>query len=124
MFPTPVTSSGSSNGEFQLPQHRTAPKKVDDVMRTIADWKSKTQLNDDNQENNLRSGVAAGSYGLTNLNRLASGSNGTLFQNTVNSGPSSRLFSDDGDSGFKADRYREIVKDLKKKYTRSRTEVT
>ena len=111
--------------EFRTSQQQQQPhgggmRKVDDVMRTIADWKSKTQLNDDNQENNLRSGGAP--FSNSNLNRMTSGSNGGLFQSTQNTN-NLRLFGDEPDNMLKAERYRDIVKDLKKKYTRSRTEV-
>jgi hypothetical protein len=123
---TSSTSSSNANikqSKLSPPEYRqpvaqpSGARKFDDVMRTIADWKSKTQLNDDNQEN-LRSGnVSAG----TNLNRMTSGSNGGLFQGSTNT--NLRLFGDDADGVLKAEKYQEIVKDLKKKYTRSRTEV-
>lgn len=87
-------------------------------MKTIADWKSKTNLNnmddDDNDENNLRT---------YEENRLNSNS-GTarLFQKyQQNSG--SKLMNNDSENSIKPERYLDLVKDLKKKYTRSRTEV-
>jgi len=113
---------------------KSQSRNVDDIMKTIADWKSKTQLNvidhEDNDENNIRSG--SNNYGLNNdysrmTSGIGNGSNGRLFQisqqgqrlNTLNTLEQNTS----GESGHKAEKYQNIVKDLKKKYTRSRTEV-
>lgn len=139
-------------------------RRADDIMKTIADWKSKTQLNkldddDDNDENNIRT---AGAHHNSNNNNnghsdlriansiltgssfLTSGIGGTststqrLFQAYQTNGGgggsgaigSSRLNllnrpnTETSENSIKAERYLDIVKDLKKKYTRSRTEVS
>lgn len=97
-------------------------------MKTIADWKSKTHLNqlndDDNDENNIRSASALSNGGSryngdSRLNNMHSGSNGRLFQPSTN-GPN---YVPESENSIKAEKYLDIVKDLKKKYTRSRTEV-
>jgi cytoskeleton-associated protein 5 len=111
-------------------------RNVDDIMKTIADWKSKTHLNElndyDNDENNIRSstnsafnnGVSRyhGGGGGTESSRLGNmhgGSNGRLFQSSSNNGSS---YLPESENSIKAEKYLDIVKDLKKKYTRSRTE--
>ena len=98
-------------------------------MKTIADWKSKTHLNqlndEDNDENNIRSPTSILNNGPTRSNgdfklgNMHGGSNGRLFQpsNGANYLPES-------ENSIKAEKYLDIVKDLKKKYTRSRTEVS
>lgn len=90
-------------------------------MKTIADWKSKTNLNnmddDDNDENNLRT--------FNNEENRLNANSGTarLFQKyQQNSGP--KLMNNDSENSIKPERYLDLVKDLKKKYTRSRTEVS
>lgn len=89
-------------------------------MKTIADWKSKTNLNnledDDNDENNLRT--------FKNEENRMNANSGTarLFQKyQPNSGY--KPMSNDSENTIKPERYLDLVKDLKKKYTRSRTEV-
>ncbi len=116
---------------------KSQSRNVDDILKTIADWKSKTQLNvidhEDNDENNIRSGVGGNNYGLNNdYSRMTSGvgngSSGRLFQgsqqghrmNTLNALEQNTT----GEADHKAEKYQNIVKDLKKKYTRSRTEVS
>ncbi len=84
-------------------------------------------------ENNIRSGVGGNNYGLNNdYSRMTSGvgngSSGRLFQgsqqghrmNTLNALEQNTT----GEADHKAEKYQNIVKDLKKKYTRSRTEVS
>lgn len=139
-------------------------RRADDIMKTIADWKSKTQLNkldddDDNDENNIRTAMNSGAHHnnnnghsdlriansiLTGSSLLTSGIGGAststqrLFQayqtNGGGSGSgaigSSRLNllnrpnTETSENSIKAEKYLDIVKDLKKKYTRSRTEVS
>lgn len=126
-----------------------ANRNVDDIMKTIADWKSRTQLNklddDDNDENNLRTNnnsnmsatgsgamnggagdmsdtLAANSFKLNHHGALGLSSN-RLFQN-YQANSNSKLFLNESENSIKAEKYLDIVKDLKKKYTRSRTEVT
>ena len=114
-------------------------RNVDDIMKTIADWKSKTQLNkldddDDNDENNIRSTAKTSTGLLANAN--VGGSTTRLFQPSGNtnaaaaaaaSAASARLnlsrANEPSENSIKAEKYLDIVKDLKKKYTRSRTEV-
>ena len=105
------------------------PRNVDDIMKTIADWKSKTHLNqlndDDNDENNLRSASTLSNGGSryngdSRLNNMHGGSNGQLFHRPAN-GPNQ---APESENSIKAEKYLDIVKDLKKKYTRSRTEVS
>ncbi len=107
-------------------------------MKTIADWKSKTHLNklddDDNDENNLRTNVR-NTYGNSDYSKLSSGiGSGSSNRLYTSNGTGSRLatlnvFGNNNSSGIesensiKAEKYLDIVKDLKKKYTRSRTEV-
>lgn len=120
-------------------------RRADDIMKTIADWKSKTQLNkldddDDNDENNIRTVTNTATNGNLGDHRIAnsiltsgmgSGSSTRLFQSyQTNGNGSSRLNLNRGGGGneasensIKAEKYLDIVKDLKKKYTRSRTEV-
>lgn len=98
----PSTTSSSTSG-----------RKITDLKRTMADWKSKTQLNDENMaDGHLRSGGAP-----TNLNRMVSGSNGGLFQAST-SGQNTRVFGNDANN-VDLDKFKNILK----KYTRSRTEV-
>ena len=96
-------------------------------MKTIADWKSKTHLNqidDDNDENNIRSSSALSNgnrfTGESKINNMHGGSNGRLFQPSTNGSG----FMPESENSIKAEKYLDIVKDLKKKYTRSRTEVS
>lgn len=113
--------SPEMNGDYKPVSNRN----VDDIMKTIADWKSKTNLNklddDDNDENNLRTF----NNGEFKLNTMNSGSNGRLFQKYQQNGSSKILNSNSNESenSIKAEKYLDLVKDLKKKYTRSRTEV-
>ncbi len=121
----------------------SSTRNVDDIMKTIADWKSKTHLNkledEDNDENNLRTNTGGIRSSALNgeYSRLTSGV-GTGSSNRIYStnGTGSRLAtlnalgnSSNNGSGLdvenpiKAEKYLDIVKDLKKKYTRSRTEV-
>ena len=107
-------------------------------MKTIADWKSKTHLNildnEDNDENNIRSGTGnSNQYGLNNdYSKLTSGGvgngssgrsylTGSHRTTTLNTLENQR--SDTTACSIKAEKYQNIVNDLKKKYTRSRTEV-
>ena len=118
-----------------LSKATSGSRNVDDIMKTIADWKSKTHLNildnEDNDENNIRSGTSSYSpYGLNgDYSKMPSssgnhvsgrsyihGSHRTTTLNPVDSN------SNESDS-HNAEKYQNIVKDLKKKYTRSRTEV-
>jgi len=88
-------------------------------MRTIADWKSKTHLNklddDDNDENNLRTVTNQ----LSDYKINGSSSKLSHFANIGNGNTSNH---DETSSPVKAEKYLDIVKDFKKKYTRSRTE--
>lgn len=97
----------------------TSSRNVDDIMRTIADWKSKTHLNklddDDNDENNLRTVTNQ----LSDYKINGSSSKLSHFANIGNGNTSNH---DETSSPVKAEKYLDIVKDFKKKYTRSRTE--
>jgi hypothetical protein len=107
-------------------------RNVDDIIKTIADWKSKTHLNklddDDNDENNLRTVNTSshsnndyklnGGSKLNQINNNGSSSSSSHFAN-IGNGPN----FNDTDGTVKAEKYLDIVKDYKKKYTRSRTEV-
>lgn len=119
-------------------QKSTSGRNVDDIMKTIADWKSKTQLNildnDDNDENNIRSGSGmTNHYGLNNdysklTSGVGNGSSGRLYQGSQGGHRLTTLNTLEQNTGgqdnHKAEKYQNIVKDLKKKYTRSRTEVS
>ncbi len=130
-------SSKTEMNEFRPSNSRN----VDDIMKTIADWKSKTHLNkledDDNDENNLRTVTSSSSSNNHSGNDYSNSSNKL---NGVNSfGLSSKLgngsshhFANIGNgsnvnesesSPVKAEKYLDIVNNYKKKYTRSRTEV-
>lgn len=121
-----------------LSKATSGSRNVDDYMKTIADWKSKTHLNildsEDNDENNIRSGTGNNSnqYGLNNdYSKLSSGVGnggsgrsyltGSHRTTTLNTLENQR--SDTTPDSIKAEKYQNIVNDLKKKYTRSRTEV-
>jgi hypothetical protein len=90
-------------------------RKADDIMRSLADWKSKSknQLNlltdnDSNNENRIPA---------TNLNRFLSGSNSGLSTNTAS------LFN--GADALRVEgpeKYRNMVQDIKRKYGKSKTE--
>ena len=130
--------------DLRLPTSSSSSRNVDDIMKTIADWKSKTHLNkfddEDNDENNLRttSNFSGGGNNYAGLGEYAKLSGG------VGSGSSNRLYTSNGsgsrlttlnglgnsngtgpesENSIKAEKYLDIVKDLKKRYTRSRTEV-
>lgn len=107
-------------------------------MKTIADWKSKTHLNildnEDNDENNIRSGTGSSysnQYGLNNdYSKLTSGvGNGTSGRSYLTGSHRTTTLntlenqSSDTTDSIKVEKYQNIVNDLKKKYTRSRTEV-
>lgn len=133
-----IGSNTFLTNDLSKASHTSGSRNVDDIMKTIADWKSKTHLNildnEDNDENNIRSGVSsygsANSYGLNNdYSRLTSG---------IGNGSSSRLYNGSSPghrtttlntlenrsevNTINAEKYQNIAKDLKKKYTRSRTE--
>ncbi|CAF0735545.1 unnamed protein product [Brachionus calyciflorus] len=125
---SPSTSSTSSSSSTNLNKGKYSPesndyrpgnRNVDDIMKTIADWKSKNNINklddeDDNDENNLRTS----NTNENKLNALNSASN-RLFQKYQ---PNAKQSSNESENSIKAERYLDLVKDLKKKYTRSRTE--
>lgn len=114
-------------------------------MKTIADWKSKTQLNTldadvDNDENNIRGGgrdmripnsiLTGASTVVGSSNRLfqacqmnggAAGTSGTSTSR-INLA-TARGEVPASENSIKAEKYLDIVKDLKKKYSRSKTEV-
>lgn len=122
-----------------LSKATSGSRNVDDYMKTIADWKSKTHLNilesEDNDENNIRSGAGnknSNQYGLNNdYSKLTSGvGNGgsgrsylTGSHRTTTLNTLENQSSDTTADSIKAEKYQNIVNDLKKKYTRSRTEV-
>lgn len=112
-------------------------RNVDDIIKTIADWKSKTHLNildnDDNDENNIRAAIGSSPfknrYDSSNYSKLTSGmgngSSGRLYQGSHRTTTLNTLennFPSNDPTDIKAEKYQNIVKDLKKKYTRSRTE--
>ena len=113
-------------------------RNLDDIMKTIADYKSRNNLNmdDDNDENTLKpsSSISTSSTVSSTANRLLSQyqTNGSSRLNAL-SGFSSNITNGsngsnhniiESENSIKAERYLDIVKDLKKKYTRSRTEVS
>jgi hypothetical protein len=149
---TSGTSSSSSNFSRinnmleELKSNSGNSRNVDDIMKTIADWKSKTHLNkldgdeDDNDENNIRSNggtfnnYGSNKYSSATSNRLLSQyqTNGNIakftMMNNVNGGvenSSDRALDkmDSSEGQIKAEKYLDFVKDLKKKYTRSYTDV-
>jgi cytoskeleton-associated protein 5 len=128
---SPERTNGSEfRTEFK--QSTNLNRNVDDIMKTIADWKSKTHLNklddEDNDENNIRSTTAGlnGDYKFanSNTNRLFElyKSNGNSKSNSNGNGNGNYVL--ESENSIKAEKYLDIVKDLKKKYTRSRTEVS
>ena len=132
------TNSGNTfltNDLSKNTQVSNSGRNVDDIMKTIADWKSKTHLNildnDDNDENNIRSSTSSNNninnnYGLNNdYSSRFTNTNGSAHRqttlNTLNNSNNTSL--GESPASIKAEKYQNIVKDLKKKYTRSRTEV-
>ncbi|RNA27578.1 cytoskeleton-associated 5 isoform X1 [Brachionus plicatilis] len=123
--PSSSSTSSTSSSNLKLKSSpestdfKTGTRNVDDIMKTIADWKSKTNLNnlddDDNDENNLRT------YGNDDHRSNANSGTARLFQKyQPNSGLKS--INNESENSIKPERYMDLVKDLKKKYTRSRTE--
>jgi cytoskeleton-associated protein 5 len=124
--------------EYRSNNLSTNNRNLDDIMKTIADYKSRNNLNmdDDNDENTLKPGssISASSFVSSTANRLLSQyqTNGSSRLNAF-SGYSSNITNGsngsnhnimESENSIKAERYLDIVKDLKKKYTRSRTEVS
>jgi hypothetical protein len=116
----------------------SSSRNVDDIMKTIADWKSKTHLNklddDDNDENNLRTVTSSSSSHNYSGNDYSNKINGGIsfgLGSKLGNGSSHHFanigngsnFNDSESSSVKAEKYLDIVNNYKKKYTRSRTEV-
>jgi len=96
-------------------------RNVDDIMKTIADWKSKTHLNKlDDDENSAESNIRSSSK----LGSALNGSNSRLnliTNNNINSNGSGTKADSEAENGI--EKYLNIVKEMKKKYSRSKTEV-
>lgn len=143
----------SSNSEKQLTTNssnyfddiKPEKREMDDIMKKINDWKSKTHLNkldDDNDENNLRNvNMHSNSNYSNSSNPLLSqyqSNDGKYSRHTALSGFTSNLTNgssnirlgsthlgsnmEESDGSIKAEKYLDFVKDYKKKYQRSRTE--
>ena len=115
-------------------QKPASSRNLDDIMKSIADWKSKTHLNnigdEDNDENNIRStsNFLNGGSGLSLGESKFGGSSNRLYTTgtklTTLGSNGANPSNTEPENTIKAEKYLDIVKDLKKKYTRSRTEVS
>ena len=102
-------------------------RRADDIMKTIADWKSKTQLNkldddDDNDENNIRTNKTGSSTRLFQPSGSMNIGGGAAGPSRLHLSRALPIY-EPPENSTRAEKYLDIVKDLKKKYTRSRTEV-
>ena len=104
-------------------------RNVDDIMKTITDWKSKTHLNkmddDETADCTFKTSSSTSNNALTNGNGDFKSSR--LYQQYQQQGSSAMRSPPNGNESehsVRAEKYLDIVKDLKKKYTRSRTEVS
>jgi hypothetical protein len=77
-------------------------RKIDELMKTIHDWKSNRNLNQIDAEN-----------GQHELGK----------KSTFSFSPEKKIVPVESENVIRAERYLDLVQDLKKKYTRSRTEV-
>jgi cytoskeleton-associated protein 5 len=93
LSPEYISSSSSALG---------GNRKIDELMKTINDWKSNRNLNQIDTENVQYE---------------------TAKKSTFSFSPEKKIVAVESENVIRAERYLDLVQDLKKKYTRSRTEV-